>query len=144
MVDYVSDAYLESDVLSAEPVQLVCILYRAAFESVVQAREELRRGDIAARSRHISKAIDILTELSLSLNHEQGQALSHQLADLYGYMQRRLLDANFRQIDEPLAEVEGLLRTLLEAWETCPASPRVPTESLFTPEPAYEPLSCTF
>jgi hypothetical protein len=40
-----------------------------------------------------------------------------------------LQDANFRQIEEPLVELEKLLGTLLEAWERCepPAPPETAT-----------------
>src|SRR5206468_2046051 len=37
-------------------------------------------------------------------------------AQLYDYMQRRLLEANMKQADAPLSEVLGLLSTLSEAW----------------------------
>ena len=43
-------------------------------------------------------------------------SISANLARLYQYMRLRLLTANSRQEDAPLAEVERLLRTLGEAW----------------------------
>ena len=36
---------------------------------------------------------------------------------LYRYMQQRLLLAHSKQDDKPIAEVEGLLTNLSEAWE---------------------------
>jgi len=42
--------------------------------------------------------------------------LARQLAEMYDYMERRLLAANQEQSDGPLAEVMGLLETLTEAW----------------------------
>ena len=111
------DAYLESRIESADPIELVRLLYQGATASIREARVHLAAGDILARSRAISKAHSILTELSASLDHDRGGELSHRLARLYDYMQRRLLEANFRQIDEPLAEVLGLLATLDEGWE---------------------------
>ena len=47
---------------------------------------------------------------------EAGGAIARNLAALYHYMQSRLLAANMRQEDQPLAEVEVLLTTLAEAW----------------------------
>lgn len=112
------DAYLESNVLSANPVELVRILYEAARDSVENARRYLRAGDIASRSREITKACAILTELELSLNHEAGGSLSRTLVELYDYMQRRLLQANAEQSEPPLAEVSRLLSELREAWKS--------------------------
>jgi len=111
------DAYLESRIESAEPIQLVRLLYQGATASVREARSHLAAGEIVERSRAISQAHAILTELTASLDHERGGELSVRLAQLYDYMQRRLLEANFRQIDAPLAEILGLLATLGEAWD---------------------------
>lgn len=111
------DTYLEDRVLSADPVELVDLLYQACATAVGDARRHLAGGEILARARSISKACDILLELTVSLDHQRGGALSQRLAQLYGYMHRRLLEANFQQSDEPLADVAGLLETLAEAWE---------------------------
>jgi flagellar protein FliS len=111
------DAYLEERILSADPVELVHLLYEASITAVGDARRHLAAGDIRARARSISKACEILAELTSSLDHEQGGEISRRLAQLYGYMHRRLLEANFQQSDNPLAEVAGLLATLAEGWE---------------------------
>jgi flagellar protein FliS len=110
------DTYLESKVLSADPVELVNMLYEACTGAVREARYHLADGRIAERSREINKAYQILAELTLSLDHERGGEISQRLALLYDYMQRRLLDANMQQAEAPLAEVLGLLSTLSEAW----------------------------
>jgi flagellar secretion chaperone FliS len=114
--------YLESQILSADPLELVRLLYRAAKDACRQARGHLAAGRIAERSREISHALAILSELTAALDHGRGQTLSHSLAELYDYMQRCLLEANLRQKAAPLSEVESLLTTLLEGWEqACPA-----------------------
>jgi len=113
------DAYLESKVLSADPLELVRIMYQGALEAVANARRRLAENDVLGRSREITRAHAILTELALSLNHEAGGDLSRNLAELYDYMQRRLLEAHLQQSDAPLAEVAKLLATLLEGWNQC-------------------------
>jgi len=110
------DAYFESRVLSAGPIELVQMLYQGAIGAVEDARQHLRNGKIAERSRAISKACAILGELTASLNHEAGGELAGRLAGLYCYMQRRVLEANFQQSDGPLAEVLSLLTTISEGW----------------------------
>jgi len=94
----------------------VRILYRSAVEAVESARQNLRRGEIRERTAAINNAIAILGELTASLNHAAGTELSHSLYALYDYMLGRLIEANFRQSDPPLAEVSKLLGTLLEGW----------------------------
>jgi flagellar protein FliS len=117
------DTYLEATILSAEPIELVRILYRTAIESVRDARIHLADGDIAARSRAISKAVAVLIELSCCLKSDAEPRLSRNLTELYDYMQRRLLKANLDQADAPLEEVADLLENLSEAWEKVDVTP---------------------
>ena len=132
-------AYLEAEILSADPVKLVTILYRAAIDCVGVARLHLKAGAIRERSRQITKASEIIYELMHSLDYRHGGEISRSLAELYAYMQTQLIDANTRQIDAPLADVEKLLSTLLEAWRAAtPAAPPPPVEA------AYAPVSCTY
>jgi len=109
-------AYLESQVLSASPLQLVVLAYDGAIEAVRSARIHLANKQIFERSRAITKAQCILTELQNSLDHQQGGDLAKQLDRLYRYMQSRLREANFGQVEEPLADVEKLLETLAGSW----------------------------
>lgn len=109
-------AYVQDSVLGSTPVDLVRALYEAAIEATQEAGRCLITGDMWGRSKAVSKATNIVSELMMSLNHEKGGALSQNLKRLYAYMQSRLLDAHIKQSAEPLQEVERLLNTLLEAW----------------------------
>ena len=124
------DAYLESRVMTADPVELINLLYQACTQSVRDARTHLAAGQIAERAREITRASAIVSELTVVLDHERGGEISQRLALLYDYIQRRLITANLDQSDEPLAEVLGLLVTLSEGW----AGVR-PPEIIAAPEP---------
>lgn len=118
------ETYLESTVLSADPVELIRILYRLAMERTTEAKTHLETGDIAARGRAISSASQAIAELARSLDFEAGGELSQRLAALYQYMQLRLVEANYHRTVEPLNEVLALLHTLSEAWAAVkPQSP---------------------
>ena len=117
------NAYEEHRILSASPVELVRILYTAAVRAVQNARENLRTGDIGARSREISKAQVILLELATSVDPGKAKDVGERLLALYDYMQGRLAEANAEQKEEPLAEVSSLLGTLQEAWSQCESAP---------------------
>jgi flagellar secretion chaperone FliS len=110
------DAYLETEVLSASPVQLVEMLYRGAIESIDNSLSAIQRHDIAARNHSINRAHAIVNELATSLDHTHGGDLSRQLTELYDYIQRKLGEANFSQQMAPLQEARGLLVSLVEAW----------------------------
>jgi flagellar secretion chaperone FliS len=139
--------YLEHEVLEAQPVKLVQLLYRGALDSIASARRHLREGDIRARSQSITKAMLIVTELSLSLNAEHAGDLSRRLRDLYGYVQKLLIKANFAQREPPLIEAERLLFTLHEAWTECRASePERDIQVSEQPESHedYKPVACCY
>jgi flagellar secretion chaperone FliS len=110
------NTYEENRILTASPLGLVKILYTAATRAVQTARKHLGAGDIASRSREITKAQEIILELASSVNPSKAPELSERLLALYDYMQARLIEANMEQKDEPLATVDSLLRTLQEAW----------------------------
>jgi flagellar secretion chaperone FliS len=125
------DAYLESRLLSADPVELVRILYQTAVQAVRDARRHLAAGEICERSRAVTKACEVLVELACALDHERGGEFSRTLAQLYDYMQLKLTEANIHQQDPPLAEVLSLLNTLAEGWDgiqqqPAPAPPAAP------------------
>jgi flagellar protein FliS len=120
------DTYLEATVLSADPIELVRILYRTAIDSVHNARMYLAAGEVGARSRAISKAVAVLVELTFCLKSDADPRLARNLTELYDFMQRRLLTANLDQSDAPLAEVVGLLENLSEGWEKIDLAPPSP------------------
>jgi flagellar protein FliS len=110
-------AYLESQVFSADPVELIRMLYQSASGAVADARRHLAAGAIAERSRSINKACGVLAELIASLDRERGGEIAQRLGQLYDYMYARLIEANLQQADAPLADVLGVLETLSDAWE---------------------------
>jgi flagellar protein FliS len=127
MYNHLRQTYLETEVLAASPVKLVELLYRGTITAIDNARAALRNGDIAERSRQIDKAVAIINHLALTLDHSKGAPISVPLAELYDYLARRLLTANVQQVEEPLAEVSALLKSLQEAWQACsPAPPLAP------------------
>jgi flagellar protein FliS len=128
MMGTIHNQYLEAEVMNADPVKLVRLLYRGAIDAVVLARRHLASGAIRDRSKSIIKAWEILQELTQSLDHGRGGELSQNLANLYTYMQTRLMEANSLQSERPLQEVQDLLTTLLEGWPQGHALPSAPID----------------
>ena len=91
-------AYTDGSIFSDSPLNLVVALYKGAIDATREAENALRARDILGRSKAINKAISILTELLVSLDHEKGGEISKNLERLYSYMQRQLLAAHARQI----------------------------------------------
>ena len=111
-------AYTEGSVVGSNPVRLVTMLYEGAIGACQQIEQCFESGDIWGRSKAVTKAVNILTELLVSLNHEKGGAIAANLKRLYSYMQCRLLEAHAKKNRSAAKEVERLLSDLLEAWQT--------------------------
>jgi flagellar secretion chaperone FliS len=118
MLEHSSPAnrYREVAVKTANPLQLVLMLYDAAICSLQEARECINRRDIAGRSRSLNKCIAIISELHSCLNIKEGGEIASSLDRLYDYMKRMIFRANVEQSAQPLAEIESLLENLRSAW----------------------------
>jgi flagellar protein FliS len=122
---------VETGVMGASPHRLIAMLYQGARKAIAQARMHLQQGNIAARGEAITKAIQIIGGgLQEALNVEAGGEIAERLDALYRYMTRRLLEANLKQSEAMLVEVDGLLATLEEAWMgIAPEIARMATQS---------------
>jgi flagellar protein FliS len=109
--------YYEQKILNSDPVELIGLAYQGAVTFIEQARDHLKHKRISERSAAIMAAYKLLQHLLCSLQPEAAPEISGRLANLYCYMQQRLLEGNAQQIDRPLQEVLGLLATLSEGWE---------------------------
>jgi flagellar protein FliS len=114
---YGARSYVQTQVQSATPLQLVSLLYDAAVKSAATAHEAMMQRNIPARRDAINKLMDILTELQGSLDLERGGPIAAELDRIYTYLFTRLVEAVSTQTAPPIAEVHGLLLTLREAWQ---------------------------
>ncbi len=108
--------YKEVAVKTANPLQLVVILYDGAIGSLKEAQEHVRHGDIAGRTRCINASIAMISELQACLNFKEGGRIAESLYRLYNYMKTLISKANIEQRAEPLAEVVTLLENLRSGW----------------------------
>nr|WP_192458779.1 flagellar export chaperone FliS [Musicola keenii] len=126
---YGSQAYaqvgLESGVMSASPHKLITMLFDGAISALVRADIFMEQGDTVAKGNAITKAVRIIDSgLLASLDMEKGGEISTNLAQLYDYMIRQLLNANLRNDRELLQNITELLRGIADAWKQVdPVSP---------------------
>lgn len=113
---YQSDA-LEAKVLGANPAELVELMYRGAIDSLHEAALSIASKDFSRKSQQLNKATDIIGSLNMALNHQAGGQISSQLASLYDYWKRRLMDAGLSNDQAVLTEVISQLDEIRGAWE---------------------------
>ena len=126
---YFVNRYQEVDINTANPLQLVVILYDAAVRSLEEAYRYMQHNDIAGRTRAINKCNDIITELQSSLNLQEGGEIAGSLNRLYDYMKRTLFKAGAEQNPALVVEVTGLFENLRSAWRQVAEANTVPSET---------------
>ncbi len=111
-----TQAYLATKVSTTDQGQLLLMLYDGALKFLQQAREKMLEKDYAAKGLLISKVIDIVNELSNTLNLEKGGTLAQNLNNLYFLCTTRLLQANLKMNVEQLDNVATILSGLRNAY----------------------------
>jgi len=108
--------YLESRILTAQPAELVAMLYQIAIQGLNKAVGYLKSGDALARAREITRAQEAVNELMASLDHSVGASFTQTLASLYAYVQQQILKGHAGPSEEALTCALGILSTLQEGW----------------------------
>lgn len=109
---------VETTAMSASPHQLIVLLFDGARGALSRAQWAISQNDVAAKGKHISKAIDII-ELGLraALDAERGGEIAERLDGLYDYMARTLVRANINSDAALIAHVDTLLDDIGSAWK---------------------------
>ena len=111
-----AQAYFQTKVGTTDQGQLLLMLYDGALTFIQQARAKMIANDYAGKGILISKVIDIINELSASLNMDKGGSLAVNLNNLYLLCTARLLRANLKMDLESLDSVESILTGLRGAY----------------------------
>jgi flagellar protein FliS len=116
--------YKETRVKTASQGQLIVMLYEAAVKSLDEALELLipnaggkqNPGDIEGIGKSILKAQEIITELTVSLDFEQGGEIAKTLFALYTWFNKELLESNISHDVHRITSVRNQLNELRSAW----------------------------
>jgi len=110
-------AYKENRVTTQTPGRIVVMLYEGAIKFLKQALVELEEGKFIEKGKSISRAVDIIQELNVTLNMDAGGEIAENLRRLYAFMSERLFQANIRKDVGMIRETIKLLEELNEGWK---------------------------
>ncbi len=113
--------HVQGGIETASPHRLVQMLMEGALEKIMAAKGFLAADEVAKKGEHISWAISIIDSLRSCLNLEVGGEFAENLFDLYGYMEKRLLEANLNNDPALLDEVAQLILQVKAGWDAIPA-----------------------
>ena len=111
-------AYRESAVLSAQPEQLIVMLYDGARRFLGQAAIAMGDGQVELAHRKLRRTEDILLHLREVLDMEQGGEIAIRLQSIYLFCQSYLLKARVDRDPAKIDRVSAMLGELRDAWAT--------------------------
>ena len=117
-------AYRETRIKTASQGQLIIMLYDEAAKSLDRAIDLLDRNSRGKKDpgkiEHINKSIlkvqEIITELTVSLNFEEGGEIAQNLFSLYSWFNQELLEGNIKQDISRIKAVRDMIDDLRGAW----------------------------
>ncbi len=115
-------AYKEIGVKTASQGKLVVLLYEGAASnlekaiSLISDEGKVKPSDIENFGNYLQKVMDIITELEISLNMEQGGEIAKNLMSLYVFFNKQVLDCTISHDKSKLKFVHNMLSQLHESW----------------------------
>ena len=115
----------KSIVMGASSHGLVALLFQE-FDSSLQAAEFYAdQDDVASMREKIGKASKILGGLQGSIDVDKGGEIAANLAELYRFCIRELLNANINADKKIITSVRNLIAPIQQAWNDMPEGYKV-------------------
>lgn len=111
----VQGRYIEVQVATARPEQLVLMCFDGLLGFLRRAEEALVRGRRPEAHEAIVRAQAIVAELRASLRTDAGEVAA-QLDRIYEFLQNHLVEANIRKDLQKVGEARLVTQALREAW----------------------------
>ncbi|MDR1955769.1 MAG: flagellar export chaperone FliS [Treponema sp.] len=115
--------YRETKIKTAGQGQLIIMLYNEAMKHLDQSvalleqySQEKNPGRIEQIGRSIIKTQEIISELMVSLDFEQGGEIAKNLFSLYGWFNQELLEANIALDLQRVTGIRDMINDLRGAW----------------------------
>ena len=113
------DAYRRQDVLTANSVDLIVMLYDALKKNLILGKRGIEKNDAQSAHKHLMKAQEIVAALVSSL--DMTYQIAEDLLSLYDFILRTTEEANVHKDEallEPLIEIVDELRSAWDAIRT--------------------------
>ena len=113
-----SSAYKETRVRTAGQGQLIVMLYDEAIKQIDAALQALNTNTKKLDTIHnaITKAQNIITELTVSLDFDKGGEMAKNLFNLYMFFNQQLTEANVNKKAPPLRVVRNFMAQIRDSW----------------------------
>ncbi|TAH35420.1 MAG: flagellar export chaperone FliS [Alphaproteobacteria bacterium] len=113
----VASEELEQTVLKASPTRLVVMTYDGAIKCLESSIDMIGKGDIEGRWRSVEKATDLISDLYMNLDHDQGGEVAQNLGCLYGFILSNLPRINFYNDKQTALDAISILKRLRDSFD---------------------------
>jgi flagellar protein FliS len=110
-------AYAATQVQTASPVQVIVLLYDGTIQAMKLAQEGMRNNQREDKARFLGRALRVVSELSATLNMEQGGGVAKDLRRIYEFVIHELTQANLLNQPDRLDAPIRCLGVIREAWQ---------------------------
>ena len=111
-----SQEYLKNTVMTASAEQLQLMLYDGAIRFATRGRDALERKDYEGAFNGLERAQRIVLELHNGLRRDANPALVDQMASLYNFIYRKLIEATMERDVACVDEAVRVLQHQRETW----------------------------
>jgi flagellar secretion chaperone FliS len=118
---------LEAEVETADRLELLLMLYEGCFRFMNSAIIAIDNKNIPEFCENLLKAIDIVVELTNSLNFEVGSDLPHLLAKVYRSVLYFLTEANLKRRKDEIIIARNCLQKIYEGFKQIDSQNRKPS-----------------
>lgn len=109
--------YIQAEVTTSnDPKRLILMLYDGALSFLAESKKAIEAHDVKRKGVYIGKVIDIVNELSSSLDRNIKDETVEYLSDLYFHIQKSLLEANLKNDTALIDHVSRYIENLKENW----------------------------
>jgi len=121
------NSYRQVAMQTAAPGQLVLMLFEGAIRCLDRAEAGFAVDDPAEANQtihnNLQRSQEIIHELNMALDLQNGGELAQTLRGLYEYIDRKLMACNINKAHDGLPECRRHLTTLRDAWAQMLQSP---------------------
>ena len=108
---------LEAKAASASPTELIVMLIDGFNDNLIKAKGHMANKRIYEKGEAINRCMNIVIGLDSAIDLQNGGEAAQNLAQLYTYIQSKLLEASSQNSIEILDEIELLMNNLKEGWQ---------------------------
>ena len=108
--------YKQTQINTASQGNLIVMLYDGMIKFLNIAVENMAPRTYDLVNTNILKTQDIISELMMSLNVDEGGQVAQNLLSLYVYFKKRLIEANIQKDAKIIQEILKMVTELRDAW----------------------------